>query len=167
MRVYQDDYLSKFIDFDDWGVSSEFFHFIDSLHGPFTVDRFANSKNTRLPRFNSLFWNPNSEAVDCFTQNWAKENNWLVPPIFLVIKTIKYLIQCKAKGTLIIPKWPSAAFWPMIFRGGLCYREYVKDVLEFKNGRDIYVHNQNKNCLFGSDCFNSAVLAVRLDASTE
>ena len=48
----------------------EFFEFMNSMWGPFTVDRFASHLNSKLSRFNSLFWNPNSEAVDAFSQNW-------------------------------------------------------------------------------------------------
>jgi len=68
------------------------------------MDRFASALNTKLHRFNSLFWQPGSEAVDAFSQIWTFENNWLVPPINLVIRTIKHLIACRAKGTLVVPK---------------------------------------------------------------
>lgn len=64
------DYLSKLIDYDDWGVSVEFFEYIDSIWGPHTVDRVANANNKKMSRFNSVFWNPSSEAVDCCTQDW-------------------------------------------------------------------------------------------------
>ena len=54
--------------------------------GPFTIDRFANQKNAKTTRYNALFWNPNCEAVDTFTQDWSNEINWVVPPVFLVSK---------------------------------------------------------------------------------
>jgi hypothetical protein len=111
----QADYLSKIIDYEDWGVSEMFFNFMNELWGIYTIDRFANSTNAKLSRFNSLFWNVNTEAVDAFSQNWSGENNWLVPPIYAVIRTVKHLVACKAKGTLIIPKWTSADYWPLIF----------------------------------------------------
>ena len=131
------------------------------MQGPFTVDRFANVKNKQIERFNSLFWNPGSEAVDCFTQDWSNENNW--QSSFLVIPTIKHLIQCKAKGTLVVPKWPSAALWPFIFKSNLEYQKYVRDVLEFKDSKEIYVQGENKNSIFGTDKFHASVLVVRLD----
>lgn len=141
-----------------------FFKFMNDLWGPYTIDRFANFHNTKLKRFNSLFWNPDSLAVDAFTQNWENENNWLVPPIFSVIRCIKHLIYCKARGTLIIPKWKSAAFWPLVFKKDLEYQSYVSDVIEFKEIQDIYVKGSNENSLFGSDQFETPVLAVLLDA---
>ena len=98
------DYISKMIDHEDWGVfCCFFFHFIDEMWGPHTIDRFASHINTKLPCFNSLFWNSTSEAIDAFTQDCSQENNWLVPPIYSVLRIFKHLIACKAAGTLIVP----------------------------------------------------------------
>jgi hypothetical protein len=47
------DYISKIVDHEDWGVTCEFFEFIDNMWGPHTIDRFANSGNTKtimIPR---------------------------------------------------------------------------------------------------------------------
>ena len=57
---------------------------------------------------------PGSEAVDAFTQDWSNDNNWLCPPVALIVRTVKHLQMCKASGTLIIPEWPSSYFWPFI-----------------------------------------------------
>ncbi|CAG2253337.1 unnamed protein product [Mytilus edulis] len=159
------DYISKMSDHEDWQISNEFFEFLESLWGPFTVDRFASVMNNKTKRFNSLFWNPNAEAVDAFTQNWNGENNWLVPPIYSVIRTIKHLIYCKAKGSLIVPRWVSSPFWSYIFNKNLTYKAYVKDVLEFKETNRIYSKGSSPKCIFGTEKFLSTVLAVRLDAS--
>lgn len=159
------DYLSRLIDHEDWGVSEDFFQFMNELWGPYTADRFASSLNAKTIKFNSQFWNPGSSGVDCFTQDWSKDINWLVPPIYLVIRCIKHLIYCRAKGTLIVPRWKSAAFWPMIFGRDLTYRPYVKDVIEFKSTSGIFVKGCNKNTIFGSEPFLTPVLAVLLDAN--
>ena len=156
------DYLSKIIDYDDWQTTIEFFQLIDSMWGPHTVDRFASAQNTKLKRYNSLFWYQTSESVDAFSQSWQLENNWLVPPINLVSRAIKHILLCRAHGTLIVPKWPSAAFWTMLFDENMKYREHVTDVLEFAPNQNVFCHGLNTRSLFGSDYFNSRVLAVRL-----
>ena len=69
------DTISRIVDFDDWGVSFEFFHHVDNIWDPHSVDRFANSHNRKLLRFLSRFWNPGSEGVDAFCFDWAGENN--------------------------------------------------------------------------------------------
>jgi len=156
------DEISKYFDRDDWGVSKEFFNFMDSVWGPFTVDRFANDQNTKLSRFNSKYWCVNTSGVDAFAQNWESENNWLVPPIHLVCKVIIHLIECKAQGTLIVPHWPSASFWPFLFDYNFKCKKIVEDILEFSPKQNIFVHGCNKKSLFGSNKFGSKVLAVKL-----
>ncbi|CAC5379675.1 unnamed protein product [Mytilus coruscus] len=158
------DALSRIIDIDDWGISFKFFHFLNSIWGPFTVDRFANMHNTKPTRFNSKYWNPTTSAIDAFTCNWHGENNWLVQPISLVSNCINHLVSCGAEGTLIVPKWQSAAFWPLIFKQNLEYACYVVDVLEFHEVERIFVAGNNLNSLFANGKFHGKVLAVHLNA---
>ena len=157
------DYLSKLCDIDDWGVSIEFFKFMDDLWGPHTIDRFANHYNNRVDRFNSLVWVPGTEAVDAFSVDWSQDNNWLVPPIYLVPRVIKHLQFYKASGTLIVPYWPSAPFWPLLFGNNNNASHFISDILEFPKGQDIYVQHRNKNSIFGSPVFSSKLLAVRFE----
>ena len=58
-----------------------FFAHLDHIWGPHTVDRSANTFKAHLPRFNSRFRVPGTEAVDAFSVLWAAENNWFVQPI--------------------------------------------------------------------------------------
>ena len=57
------DYLSRIIDYDDWGLSYKAFSIVDSRWGPHTVDRFASSHNTKVSRFNSRYLDKDTEAV--------------------------------------------------------------------------------------------------------
>ena len=115
----QADFISRIVDSDDWSLHPELFARLDAKWGPHTVDRFANYCNTQLPRFNSRFWNPGSEAVDTFTCNWKYENNWWCPPVYLVPRVIHHAQETAAVGTctLVVPKWPSAPYWPTLFPG--------------------------------------------------
>ena len=105
---------------------------------PHSVDRFANHENTQLPRFNSRFWCPGTEAVDAFSVSWAGENNWLVPPIFLIPKVLNHMVALGGRATLVVPAWPSAPFWPFIFtNGGLS--PIFSDIFEIPLGTDVFV----------------------------
>ena len=90
-----------------------------------------------------------SKAVDVFSQSWKDINNWLVPPVSLVNKTVFHLLACRGSGTLIAPKWPSASFWPIIFQEGHIIRDFVKDILEFSTGQDIFVNDKGNKSIFG------------------
>lgn len=108
----QADFLSRIVDFDDYSVHDEVFFQLDERWGPHSVDRFACSYNAKLPRFNSRFLQPGSEAVDAFSQDWSAENNWLVPPTILIGRSLSHMRNCSATGTLIVPMWKSVQFWP-------------------------------------------------------
>ena len=74
------DAMSKLIDKDDWSLDQGTFLLRDSIWGHFTIDRFVTRYNTKCERFNSKFWNANTEAVKSFSVSWTGVNNWLVPP---------------------------------------------------------------------------------------
>jgi len=97
------------------------------LWGPHSVDRFASSNSAKTKLFNSLYWNPGSLGMNSFNSDWSQDVNWLVSPVPLASRA-KHLVKCKAKGTLIVPKWTSSPFWPLIFEDGLEYKPYATDV---------------------------------------
>lgn len=161
LNCYADN-ISKMIDHDDWVTTKEFFLYIDSFWGPHTVDRFADSFNSHLPRFNSRFQVPGTERVDAFSVNWGGENNWLVPPLHQVTQVILHTVASSAQGTLIVPYWPSSGFWPYIFTSANALQPYVGDIIVFPPFSGIFALGNFKDSLLGSVRFNSSVLAVRL-----
>ena len=113
----QADILSKmsYKDTDNWQIHPSIFHYLNSKWGPFTIDRFATVHNRKCNRFNSRIWLPGTEAVDSFTEHWAGEMNWLVPPPKLIIMVIKKMKFDGAKGAILVPEWKSAPYWPLLF----------------------------------------------------
>ena len=84
----------------------------------FCVLWFANVDNTQLPRFYSRFWCPGAIAVDAFTVNWAGEVHWWVPPAHLVGCVLRHAQHCSAMGSILVPAWKSASFWPLLCPDG-------------------------------------------------
>ena len=155
----QADMASRIIDYDDWGVSPKYFAFITRRLGMPSVDRFADYLNTKLPRFNSRFLCPNTEAVDAFTQDWSNDFNWLVPPIYLVGRVLAYMKQNHFSGILIVPIWRSAYFWPEIRDIMTGKQRTARGYLVLGN---IFKHYKNKKSLFGSQNWKSKTLAISL-----
>ena len=156
------DEISKYVDHDDWQTTCRLFNLIDLKWGPHTIDRIANAKNTKTARFNSHYWNP------AFTQNSTGETNWLVPPIYLITKAIRHARACKAAGTLIVPYWQSAPFWPLLFRSKEEFpHEFVQDSELFSDTRGLLQLGDNRNSLLGSNKFKSPLLAVQFSFSNE
>ena len=100
---------------DDWNLDHSRFRSIEQQWRPHTIDRFASHYNTHLPRFNSRFWNPGIEAVDAFTCDWSNDNNWLWLQYYLVPRVIRHGSNCRARGILVVPEWPSEGFGQFCF----------------------------------------------------
>lgn len=150
------DYLTHVNDSDNWSVNHSCFQFISRHFGPFTIDRFADNNNSKLKRFNSKFYCPGTENVNAFTEDWSKDNNWLCPPISLVGSTIKHLKLCKASGTLLVPVWRSAYFWPILFPNGIQMASFIKD---FKIVKPFFISNKS-NIFHGYTRFDCIALKV-------
>ena len=61
------DYISRIIDYDDWGVAYELFMYLESLWGPQEIYWFANDDNHKLPVFYSGYWTVNSMCIDALS----------------------------------------------------------------------------------------------------
>jgi hypothetical protein len=118
-EIDQADFISRIrdIDIDDWQITlSCNFDALESMWGPHTVDCFANYYNTKVSKCFSRFWNPGCSGVDFFVHNLEGENCLIVPPVDLISRSLHYLYARKATATLVVPFWPSSAFWPVISR---------------------------------------------------
>ncbi len=159
------DQVSRLVDTDDWGLSVEFFQLLAQHWGLPSIDRFANASNAQLCRFNSRFWEPGSEAIDAFSEDWNPDFNWLTPPPCLVIRAIRHLQLCQAKGILIVPRWPSYPFWPILFPAG-CNASFILDLLEFDHGASFLLPGKQSSSIFHPNRFRSGLLALLCDASS-
>ena len=65
----------------------------------------------------------------------------------------------------MVPYWPSVIFWPCIINEDRSFRSYIVDFLYVAEGKQVLVHGVNKNCIFGSDNFSSAVLFLRINGA--
>ena len=162
-NVAADRLVSRITDYDDYSVHDDVFMRLDTLWGPHSIDRFACSYNAKLPRFNSRFLQPGSEAVDAFSQDWALKNNWLVPPVTLIGRVLRHMRDCKAFGTLIVPMWKSAYFWTLLCEDGVHFNSFIHAWVFLPSRPDLFVPGKARNRLFGTKAFKPRCLALRID----
>ncbi|VDI48143.1 Hypothetical predicted protein [Mytilus galloprovincialis] len=160
------DYLSRIIDSDDWAISEFVFQIVESLWGPHEVDWFASDDNFKLHVFYSRFWNVNSSGVDAFTVDWRGINGLFVPPVSLIPRVLMYMRQCKAVGTLILPYWPSASFWPMLCPFGDGFISEVINFIDLPTYKNAYIAGKSKKAIFGNVDLTFRMLALRMDFSS-
>lgn len=117
----QADYVSRLIDADDWQTTSHLFSSLNARWGPHCVDSFANHYNHKLPRFFSRFWNSNTAGVDFFIQPLGGKNCTGGPACFNRFESSSLYEVSKGGGTIVLPFWPSAHYWPLLTNKYLKY----------------------------------------------
>ncbi len=156
------DYISKLAEVDDWALNPVLFHELDLIWGPHTVDRFANNENNQTVRFNSRFWCLGTEAVDAFTCDWHQENNWLCPPPTLIPRVLRHMRSCAAIGTLILPGWCSAPFWPLVCPDGCSFADFVVGWMALPTDMSAFLPGIQKHAVFGLGALAFPVFALRI-----
>lgn len=157
------DFISRIVDFDDWGISEDLFLYMDSLWGPHEIDWFANDDNHKLPVFYSRYWNVKSIGIDAFTVDWGGINGLFVPPVCLLFKVLQYMKQCRAYGTVVLPMWKSASFWPMLCPDGDGFIKEVVGVFDLPTNKLNYIPGKGKKSVFGNIDLPFRMLAMRLN----
>ena len=158
------DRISKQIDHDDWEITSSYFIYLNNLWGPFTIDLFADDGNAKVERFYSKFHCPGTSGVNAFLYSWAKEENFIVPPVYLVPQVLQHMKWYNTRGVLVTPFWKSAAFYPMIVTNDGNFRPFVREVL-YVDGHVCTSQGKNKDVFIGSPLFKNQMMAIKLDFS--
>ena len=159
------DFINRIVDFDDWGtgISEDLFLYVDSLWGPHQIDWFANDDNHKLPVFYSRYWNVKSIGIDAFNVDWGGINGLFVPPVCLLFKVLQYMKQCRAYGTVVLPMWKWASFWPMICPAGDGFIKEVVGVSDLPTNKHNYISGKGKQSVFGNIDIPFRMLALRLN----
>ncbi|XP_022779071.1 uncharacterized protein LOC111320674 [Stylophora pistillata] len=150
---------------EDLGQSSTY----HAKWGPYTFDRFATYYNAQLPRFNSRFASPGCSGVNALAQDWSAENNWICPPVSLIVDSVRHLMSCFGRRTLIIPEWPCAHFWPFLREGSSRFSSYVAEVFVLPAVEDLRLEGPGQKQIYKSRpsifrrCPKFRMLALRLD----
>ena len=156
------DALSRFDDPDDYKLDPSVFRAIDQLWGPHTYDRFASMITTQLPRFSSKYMNPKCDSTDAFTVCWLGENNWLFPPPYLIPRVIRHMSANKEYGTLLIPYWPSAPWWPLLITKQGTWNWFVTDCLDISPYNGIFITGSLSSNIFTTGVPPFELRALRL-----
>ena len=118
---YEADRLSRLPAQYEWHIHRDLFKFIDKMFGPHTVDRFGSILIRQLPRYNSLYWDPETEGVDALSQsNWQSEINFVNPPFRLLPKVIDHVCATNAEATVVAPYWPAKTWFYKLKKIAIC-----------------------------------------------
>ena len=71
------------------------------------------------------FFQTGCVVVDAFSQDWGHDNDWICPPVCLLIRVVKHMELCKARGAVILPLWKSSCLWTLSCRDGVERNSFV------------------------------------------
>ena len=110
-------------DRDDWQLTGAAFEAVQAFSqqmfgGTITMDRMASRANRQVQRFSSVSSvDPDAESFSAFATDWAvsptgeQEISYCFPPFSFIPRVLQHVQQCKAKAVIIVPEWPSQAWW--------------------------------------------------------
>ena len=111
------DYKSRvFNDKHEYMLNKAVFQSIFHQYPDLNLDMFASRLNKQLDDYAS--WNPDPECkfVDAFSVNWKAYNFYAFPPFSLIPRCLQKIQQDKATGIMIIPLWPTQAWFPLVLQ---------------------------------------------------
>ena len=130
------EYYSRTEDYDDWGISFHLWNLIQNRFGTISIDWFASDHNAKVKRY-------------------------FVPPITLITRVWRKMINDRAIGFLVIPCWRSAAFWPILCLDGRIVPSVV-DWFDLPINKEFYTRCKNGNGMFGNTDLKFRMLALNL-----
>ena len=101
--------------------------------------------------------------MDALAQDWSTENNWLCPPVHLIIDSVI------ASLVLILPEWPSASLWPFLPERSSQFKSFVVDVFVLPAINDLLQEGPGQRQIHASrtsvfrSCPKFRMLTLRLD----
>ena len=112
------DLIGRYERVHDYRIASEAFCVVDQFWGPHAVDVMAQSRRSAVaPRFFSRYHTEGSAGVDCFARRWGSQRVWCFPPRAVIGRAIAHARAVGARGTMVVPLWPGALWWPGVARG--------------------------------------------------
>ena len=108
------DQLSRHVTKADWALPQEIIDDLEIFNN-LEVDYFATAENAKLARYWSEYPDERAEGCDAFTTTWSAPGLFH-PPWFKLLRVLKKIELDKACGVLIVPRIPTAVWWPLFDR---------------------------------------------------
>lgn len=80
------------------------------------IDLFASRINHQLQPYVSWHPDPGAVAIDAFHLSWKQYVPYMFPPFSLISRVLQKIQQEKVQGIIIVPKWPTQTWWPVLMR---------------------------------------------------
>ena len=72
----------------------------------------------------------------------------MCPPVSAIVPSVRALSSCSGYGTLIVPQWPSAYFWPFLHDSSSQFKSSVKGVFELPCIEDLLLEGPGQRKIY-------------------
>ncbi|KAJ8018691.1 hypothetical protein HOLleu_43182 [Holothuria leucospilota] len=86
------------------------------LWGMPDIDLFASSLNKQITPFVSWKEDVNASFIDAFSFRWSPHFFYAFPPFSMIARCLKKYARTIAKGILIVPNWPTQAWYTKLLK---------------------------------------------------
>lgn len=97
----------------EWEISNQAFNTITNHFGIPSIDLFASRINHKCNKYVSWHRDPDAYAINAFTLPWTNLFFYAFPPISVILKTLRKIINDRATGIVVVPKWPTQPWYPL------------------------------------------------------
>lgn len=97
----------------EWEISERAFNKITNYFGIPEIDLFASRTNYKCDTYVSWHRDPDAYKINAFTMSWEKLFFYAFPPISIILKTLRKIINDRATGIVVVPQWPAQAWYPL------------------------------------------------------
>lgn len=97
----------------EWSLSNDTFTYISHKFGKPAIDLFASRINKKCIKYVAWQRDPDAFAINAFTISWSKIFFYAFPPFPVILKTLRKIVNDRAKGIIIVPLWPTQPWFPL------------------------------------------------------
>ncbi|GFO37112.1 reverse transcriptase [Plakobranchus ocellatus] len=100
----------------EWSLNREVFSRLCKTFGTPRIDIFAARTNHQLPKYMSLYPDPNAVAINTFFHSW-NQYIYIFPPFNLISRILKKLVEDETdKALVVIPNWKTQTWYPKLIK---------------------------------------------------
>lgn len=99
----------------EWSLEQSYFDRIESF-GPFDLNLFASSINTKCSHFVSWLPDLKAQAVDAFSLDGGSFYFYAFPPFILILRMLRKIITDRAEEVVVVPWWPAQPWFSLFSR---------------------------------------------------
>jgi len=101
----------------EWSLNPNIFHkAVEAIGLTPDIDLFASRLNYKCEKYISYQPDPGAFAINAFHIPWERYSFYAFPPFCIIQKVLRKIQADKATGIIVVPHWPTQAWWPYLMR---------------------------------------------------